>query len=245
LRVIDQDTGKPYFLDRTPELDSDLDGFAKSHCAHDNVEIRQRMHGGGALHFYRQCTRCGKSIGSALKKVVELESSLPWNVELVETFHAAREAERCAIYQKHVRKQRERADGFKRKYDIYLESPEWREKRAVVLKRANGVCEGCLLRKATQVHHTTYDHFGDEFMFELIAICDECHKRLHTEKFEKNEVDREPSNEWRDGFACDGCRWQDSRESRRWCSVLEVLAVDALAQGGQCGPKHKLLDPLK
>jgi hypothetical protein len=55
----------------------------------------------------------------------------------------------------------------------------------------------------------------------------------------------EPENEWRNGFPCEACRWQDERKNRRWCGTLDVLAADALAQGGECGPTHKLLEPLK
>jgi 5-methylcytosine-specific restriction endonuclease McrA len=35
------------------------------------------------------------------------------------------------------------------------------------------------LKRATQVHHTTYKHVGNEFLWELRAICDECHDRFH------------------------------------------------------------------
>jgi hypothetical protein len=45
--------------------------------------------------------------------------------------------------------------------------------------RANNLCEGCGRRRAAQVHHLTYDHVFDEFLWELIAICDECHSRVH------------------------------------------------------------------
>ena len=36
-----------------------------------------------------------------------------------------------------------------------------------------------LLRPATQVHHLTYAHLGDELLFELISVCDDCRKRIH------------------------------------------------------------------
>src|SRR6266436_5556226 len=161
MRVIDQDTGKSYSLDRTPELEGDLDAFYQSRCNHPNVEIRQRQDGGGASHFYRQCRTCGTSVGSALKKTPELINSPPWKTDHEANYNAERETERLGIIQKHVRKQKNGDDGFKRKYDVYLGSLAWQAKRAKVLKRANGICEGCLDRKATQVHHHTYDHIFD------------------------------------------------------------------------------------
>ena len=32
---------------------------------------------------------------------------------------------------------------------------------------------------AKQVHHTTYANVGHEFLFELVALCPECHNRYH------------------------------------------------------------------
>lgn len=60
-------------------------------------------------------------------------------------------------------------------YNSYLQSPEWQQKRRAVLDRAKGRCEACGIRSATQVHHTTYAHVGNEPLFELRAICKECH----------------------------------------------------------------------
>ena len=64
-------------------------------------------------------------------------------------------------------------------YDLYLRSPEWAERRRLVLERASGRCEGCRKRGATQVHHLTYTHVGNELLFELVAICRSCHERIH------------------------------------------------------------------
>lgn len=64
-------------------------------------------------------------------------------------------------------------------YAEYLASPEWDERRRLVLERAGGICEGCRRARATQVHHTTYKHAGDELLFELVAVCNACHERLH------------------------------------------------------------------
>jgi hypothetical protein len=64
-------------------------------------------------------------------------------------------------------------------YNTYLLSPEWQRLREQILHRANGRCEGCGQRKAVQVHHLTYEHVGQEFLWELRAVCNECHDRLH------------------------------------------------------------------
>lgn len=67
---------------------------------------------------------------------------------------------------------------WKDRYQAYLRSPEWREKRTQVLARANGVCESCGAAFATEVHHTTYDHVFDEPLWELRAVCRACHEMI-------------------------------------------------------------------
>lgn len=67
-------------------------------------------------------------------------------------------------------------------YEQYLRTPQWLSRRAKVMERANGICEGCMVERATQVHHVTYEHVGDEFLWELRAICRSCHERLHAQK---------------------------------------------------------------
>jgi 5-methylcytosine-specific restriction endonuclease McrA len=67
-------------------------------------------------------------------------------------------------------------------HDAYLKTAKWLKKREVVLKRAKGICEGCGEKKATQVHHLNYDHWKDEMIWELVAICGDCHEIVHAER---------------------------------------------------------------
>jgi hypothetical protein len=64
-------------------------------------------------------------------------------------------------------------------YEKYLQTDEWLDRRRRVLVRAGNVCEGCRQAPATQVHHLTYKHVGNEFLWELVAICRACHERYH------------------------------------------------------------------
>ena len=67
-------------------------------------------------------------------------------------------------------------------YSAYLETPEWAERRRLVLQRARGLCEGCRSAPAAHVHHLTYEHAGDELLFELVALCLACHQKAHPDK---------------------------------------------------------------
>ncbi len=64
------------------------------------------------------------------------------------------------------------------RYAAYLRSSAWLEKRAAVLVRCGGVCESCDTAPATEVHHTTYDHVFNEPLWELRAVCAECHDAI-------------------------------------------------------------------
>ena len=63
-------------------------------------------------------------------------------------------------------------------YESYLRSDGWAQKRDLVLRRAGGRCESCGRRRATQVHHTSYAHVGNEPLFELRAVCYDCHQTI-------------------------------------------------------------------
>lgn len=64
----------------------------------------------------------------------------------------------------------------------YLLTDGWKARRKLVMERAGWVCEGCRINRATQVHHLTYDNWGSEFLWELVAICGECHGRVHEDR---------------------------------------------------------------
>ena len=63
-------------------------------------------------------------------------------------------------------------------YPHYLDSPEWKQLRRQVLVRANGRCEKCGAL-ASEVHHKTYVHVGNEALEDLVALCSSCHRKIH------------------------------------------------------------------
>jgi hypothetical protein len=67
-------------------------------------------------------------------------------------------------------------------YADYLRSRQWAETRAKVMARAQHRCEGCRDALATEVHHLTYENVTREFLFELVALCEGCHERVHAQR---------------------------------------------------------------
>jgi len=69
------------------------------------------------------------------------------------------------------------------RYNLYLKSRHWFEKKTATKKRDGFACRIC--RKKTRmlgqlhVHHLTYDRWGSESLDDLITLCVPCHEMLH------------------------------------------------------------------
>lgn len=139
-------------------------------CEAGSSELRRRHLSNGSIQIVYQCLTCGRSASNPLAKAaVPNYMLLPtWDESLAEQYDQARQAERDD----------KRSEWFE-EHNAYLRTPEWRAKRAAVLNRAKGICEGCGQAKATQVHHLSYEHWQEEFLWELVAVCDGCHERVH------------------------------------------------------------------
>lgn len=68
---------------------------------------------------------------------------------------------------------------YQQDYHQYLQSDAWKQKRQAILIRDSYLCQGCLHRRAVDVHHTTYSHIFRELMFQLISLCRQCHDAVH------------------------------------------------------------------
>jgi hypothetical protein len=153
----------------------------KFDCKHDGDEpaLRRRTVAGGGVQIVRQCPTCGASVGSAVKKSPEHASLPPFDDVMGRDFEAQTRKELREILARHMALQQAGDAEHQMEYAAYRESREWVAKRTKVLKRASGQCEGCGEKSAIEVHHLTYKHIGDEFLFELAAVCRPCHERLH------------------------------------------------------------------
>jgi 5-methylcytosine-specific restriction endonuclease McrA len=172
---------------RLPDIRADLDALYRAHqaetqCKHAKNELRRKVASNGAVSFARQCLTCGLQVGSAVKRATLTEqqiSALPnWEAALKDHFWRSR----SALYAQ--KRKKADADAYRewmRHYNAYLQTPEWKGRRKLVLLRAQGICEGCRSKPATDAHHVTYAHAGEEFLFELVALCPACHERFHVD----------------------------------------------------------------
>lgn len=68
---------------------------------------------------------------------------------------------------------------MREEYDVYMRSPQWKQRRAQALERAQYRCCMCGFSKWSkqlEVHHVTYERLGNELPDDLVVLCSECHK---------------------------------------------------------------------
>ena len=166
-------------------------------------EIRSRLHGGtdheyhvvrrtianGAVQLWEQCSICG----NAPRAVKSSDPRVVRAVEIGRFDDALRDEFQRKISQEYSRRWTEEAADRERQrliekdqeqalwwaeYNDYLQSGDWQARRLMVLERDGHLCQGCRRERATQVHHLTYVHLGAEPLWDLIAVCTDCHERV-------------------------------------------------------------------
>jgi hypothetical protein len=173
--------GRPTRIDSDARLPGLFREFLADACRHPiKIVVKTRDSLDRAI-FFRHCEHCGLKLSSAIAhdKVGNVSHLTAADMEnRSEAYTRARKERRDKI----VSDAADRAQGGNRdSYADYLRSDAWKRRRDKILKRAGGLCEGCLTNSAHEVHHLTYAHKGNEFAFELVALCPPCHSRLHSE----------------------------------------------------------------
>lgn len=64
-------------------------------------------------------------------------------------------------------------------YRDYIKSSRWRKLAAMVRTLSGHRCQLCGVYARLQVHHRTYRRLGYELLSDLIALCANCHARVH------------------------------------------------------------------
>jgi len=123
-------------------------------------------------------------------------------------------------------------------YETYIASDEWKAKRAIIMKRADGWCEGCGKRRAAQVHHKTYRHLFKEQPEDLIALCVPCHQKKHPDKFKllgrPSPLGPVPRSEPVEALTLNKLgriavlHADGSRDSAYWAKVYDICVLAAL-----------------
>lgn len=143
-------------------------------CQHGDTELRRRVIRGGSVQIVHQCLSCGEPVGNPVAHWKVKGPTPDFDSDLQKRVSQARVDE-------YERQRRNKEGEWWDTYNAYLASPEWRRRRAAVLKRDAGMCQGCLAAPATEVHHLTYERVGRELLFDLVSLCEACHEIAHEE----------------------------------------------------------------
>jgi 5-methylcytosine-specific restriction endonuclease McrA len=69
-------------------------------------------------------------------------------------------------------------------YSIYINSAAWRKKRQEYWDSGKSndcyVC-GAPYRQGMHLHHRSYRRLGAEYLDDLVAVCESCHRDIHAE----------------------------------------------------------------
>ncbi len=171
--------GRQAKLDNDERLPAIYQQWVIDACDHPQTAVVRQPDSLGRDQYYERCGHCGLRISSAIAhaKVKTVTDRPVSDFEEMERRYCD---DRQRAYDAMTRGAAERAQGGNREqYDDYLRSDAWRRKSAKIMRRAGGVCEGCLTNQADDVHHLTYEHIYEEFAFELVALCRACHVRIH------------------------------------------------------------------
>lgn len=145
-------------------------------CKHERTEVRYKTFANGTKHLCTQCLACGvKTDGSAwLPQVgVDMATVHPFDEGLQQRYHQERERQRAMAMASDRRKKHE-------EYERYIrDSNDWWAIRTKVMRRDDHLCQACMENAATDVHHRNYTHLYDEVLYDLVAVCRECHKKIH------------------------------------------------------------------
>lgn len=81
--------------------------------------------------------------------------------------------------QENPREHQQEKEDYKEDYQEYLKSDRWKILRKHILIKYKYKCRDCG-EMATQVHHKRYVNIGTPWEeYELVALCNKCHKKRH------------------------------------------------------------------
>lgn len=148
-------------------------------CKHERQELRRRTRSNGVRVCGYQCLSCGRQAQPESIRRVNIDKLPPWDEKLEPEYWRRRSD---AAQQEYERKKQEENSEWRHRYESHLQSPEWQIIRRKVFDRSGGICEGCHERRAVQVHHLTYARLGHEMLFDLVAVCIQCHESIHKDE---------------------------------------------------------------
>lgn len=167
-----------YESDAIDVLRNEID---KLDCTCQTTKIRYKKTVDNRILYCKQCVKCGSRMGEWIPHadIPNPDSIMPFNNDLRGYYVDSRNELRSALLER--QKAKEYSEFTEARMEA-MNTQHWQTCKIAVKKRCGGICEGCGNNQIVDVHHKTYRNLGDEFLFELIGLCRECHNRYHKEE---------------------------------------------------------------
>jgi hypothetical protein len=161
-------------------------------CIHEETPIKFEI-SNNKIQINICCKKCKKKLSTAKKfssysineiNKMPLVSNEKYNLFINDFYKSERDNINKFLYEIKDKRQVEWWTG----YTEYMNSPEWKKKRDEIMIRDNYTCNICG-NPAQQVHHLSYVHKPDEYTWELVSLCKDCHfKHYHPERILKQPL---------------------------------------------------------
>lgn len=142
-------------------------------CGSKELKFVRYIISNGRTNIRQQCFDCGCLF------TLNFKFSLFEDIEKLPLWDAEKRGE---FYDQNIERSKKKKQYLKKGLsyyrDEYLKSDEWKEKRKRILERDQGNCR-CCGQKANDIHHITYARVYREKDTDLIAVCRNCHEKIH------------------------------------------------------------------
>ena len=138
-------------------------------CDHPATQVYEKTTANGGVQYLVCCTHCGS----------RTEGPLP-HANVARTMDVTRipdKSEADHIAARYQEQRRYKQQQLRAVYEAYLESPEWKALRELVLDR-DGFCV-CCGAAIEHVHHVSYERLYCEDLADLAGVCAPCHQEIH------------------------------------------------------------------
>jgi len=138
------------------------------------LDCNEQIHSKGPMHMRRLKRELEALRSSSVGELVSTALLCDYCTELRLQIH--NEEQRL----RRLARQARTAQLRKMPFAEYRVQPEWQARRTATLARAGYRCQVCAEHDdRLDVHHNSYERYGDEDPFDLVVVCAQCHELFH------------------------------------------------------------------
>jgi len=145
-------------------------------CSHPSgawVRVATRQ---GGYEVRRQCQDCGQ-VEETVRTPRAGDGQIAWVDQALAATYESNNLERS------TRRARNKI-AWRKLFQDYVESQEWKNRTGLVMRRNLDACEGCY-HPAVTVIHRSFENVGNEPLWDLAAVCRNCEKKYSRDPWEE------------------------------------------------------------